>query len=508
MKKDAYLVAIVLMSIISTGYWVLYSINSYNTFHTYGDLAQFSYDMYYHIHYPLVVGGFQYLFFANHIAPDLLLLLPIYYFYQSPLTLLFAQAILVSFTAVVLYLVAADLTKNRAASLLIGAAFLLNPGTHAILLFDFHMEAFVPLFFILTFYYTIKTDRLKYAISLALLLGTIDIAPEIGISLGVALGLYALVNKKAWDKKTRKKIMMYCVATIMISLAVFFVYQRLISYINYLYVSGYYPTLPLLLRSIPYSSGVISAIIPTIKGGFAASMQIYNYPWRLLLTMLSIFAGLGVYFMFDPPFAVLFILPWLFMIFFISDIWFIKPWHQYYGLALGGIAAFNILSIKNMKVKVPNATQIALIGVAISVVLLVTSIPLFQTTTKFGFGGVREEMLLQVSPSTYNQIKDMDWAISTIPQNATVMAPDYIAGHMIDRRYVEYLSMGPIASSNSPGILEYNEWYEPDYILIDQGDEINPSQVSYTQAVEYYLQTNKSYALYDENGSAIVLKKI
>jgi hypothetical protein len=370
------------------------------------------------------------------------------------------------------------------------------------------MEAFVPLFFILTFYYTIKMDKLKYVISLALLLGSIDIAPEIGVSLGIALGFYALFNKKAWDKKTRNKIIRYCIATIIISLIVFFAYQKLIDYMNYLYLSGHYQTLPLLLRSIPYSSGVIDAIIPTIKGGFAASMQIYSYPWRLLLTMFSIFAGLGVFFMFDPLFAILFILPWLFMVFFVSDIWFIKPWHQYFGLALGGIAAFNILSVKNMKVKVPNATQIALIGVIISIVLTIISIPLFNTTTKFGLGGVQEEMLFHVSPLMHNQIKSMDWAISTIPKNATIMAPDYIAGHMTNRRYMEYLSSGPIASSNSPGILEYSEFYEPEYIIIDQNDAINPSQISYFQTDQYYLQTNKSYAIYEENKSVIVLKKI
>ena len=61
--------------------------------------------MYYHLHYPNIVWGLQYLIFGNHIAPDLILVLPMYAIFQSALTLLFIQAAVLSVTGLVLFAV-------------------------------------------------------------------------------------------------------------------------------------------------------------------------------------------------------------------------------------------------------------------------------------------------------------------------------------------------------------------------------------------------------------------
>ena len=111
-KLDVCLALAIVFTAASAAYWFMFSINSYNTFHEYEDLGGFVYDMYYHLHYPGIVGGLQYLVFGNHIAPDLLMMLPAYAVFQSPLTLVFIQALVLSITGFVLFFVARNLLKE------------------------------------------------------------------------------------------------------------------------------------------------------------------------------------------------------------------------------------------------------------------------------------------------------------------------------------------------------------------------------------------------------------
>ena len=139
----------VLISII---YWSCYSLNAYHTYQEYGDVGLSAYDMYYHIHYASILNGFQYLVFANHISPDQLFILPIFALFPSVPTLLFIQAIVISLTGLVIFFVSRTIIKNEKISLLLCLAFLINPGTFGILLFDYHAEMLLPILFMLMFY--------------------------------------------------------------------------------------------------------------------------------------------------------------------------------------------------------------------------------------------------------------------------------------------------------------------------------------------------------------------
>src|SRR5208283_4969557 len=122
-KRDVCLVLAALFTLANFTYWCLYSVNAYNTFHEFGDLGAFAYDMYYHIHFPNIVGGLQYVVFGNHIAPDLILLLPAYAVFQSAMTLLFIQAAVLSVTGLVLFFVARDFLKDNKMALLLSVAY-------------------------------------------------------------------------------------------------------------------------------------------------------------------------------------------------------------------------------------------------------------------------------------------------------------------------------------------------------------------------------------------------
>ncbi len=152
-KWDIYLILAGLLTVANFTYWCMYAINAHNIFHEYEDLGAFAFDMFYHLHYPNIVWGLQYLIFGNHIAPDLILMVPLYAIFQSPLTLLFIQAAVLSVTGLVLFIVARELIKDNKLALLLSIAYFLNPGIHGMFIFDFHAESLIILLYLLTFYF-------------------------------------------------------------------------------------------------------------------------------------------------------------------------------------------------------------------------------------------------------------------------------------------------------------------------------------------------------------------
>ncbi|MEM3640480.1 MAG: DUF2079 domain-containing protein [Candidatus Bathyarchaeia archaeon] len=129
-------------------------------------------------------------FLGAHFSPILLLIVPIYALYQSPLTLLALQSFIVGLAALPLYWIAKDKLKNKLWGLTFATAFLLHPALHGMTCFDFHVEAFIPVFFLFAFYFFDNGKWLKGFIFSILTLSTIEFAPI----LILFLGLYFLIK--------------------------------------------------------------------------------------------------------------------------------------------------------------------------------------------------------------------------------------------------------------------------------------------------------------------------
>jgi uncharacterized membrane protein len=78
-----------------------------------------------------------------HFSPLLLILLPVYYLFQGPETLIVSQTVLLSLGAIPLYLLGREKLGDRAGCG-IALLYLLNPALHGINLYDFHEVAFLP----------------------------------------------------------------------------------------------------------------------------------------------------------------------------------------------------------------------------------------------------------------------------------------------------------------------------------------------------------------------------
>ena len=79
---------------------------------------------------------------GDHFHPILVLLAPLYWINDSPVTLLLAQSALVCFTAIPIYLFAIKRLKSKKRALLIVVIFLFNAAIMRMVRFDFHEVAF------------------------------------------------------------------------------------------------------------------------------------------------------------------------------------------------------------------------------------------------------------------------------------------------------------------------------------------------------------------------------
>ncbi len=105
--------------------------------------------------FPLSIHPPSYL--GDHFIPFIVLLLPFYSLFSSPLALLFIQSLALGLAAWPLYGVARCFLKDtpyqKRGALLVAFLFLLNPFLWNTNLFEFHIVSFLPLLFFSAFYF-------------------------------------------------------------------------------------------------------------------------------------------------------------------------------------------------------------------------------------------------------------------------------------------------------------------------------------------------------------------
>jgi uncharacterized membrane protein len=293
----------------SITYWCAFAINSYSTFRLSWDVANSAYDMFYHIHYPAAVHGLQYLSFAAHLAPDQLLVLPIFYLYQSPLTLLFMQAVVLSFTGLLIFFIAKRLLKNSFFGLLLCFAFLISPGMHGMFISDYHAEFLIIPFVLLTFYCFMTMKRIPFLASALLLLGTIETAAFVGVALGVGLLFYELLYDRKIKKTLRNERLRLSFWLIALSIVAVAAYAYAASSLNSGYSSGSYQTLPTELRVINFGPQQAGQLASALGNNLSAPQPIS--PAFAIYGLMVVFLGFGIGALLIPEVTLILALPWL-----------------------------------------------------------------------------------------------------------------------------------------------------------------------------------------------------
>lgn len=133
-------------------------------------------------------------FFSEHFSPLLLLLIPCYLIYDNPITLMIVQGIAVALSTIPLYHIARVYLSDKLAPVCIVAAYLNYFYLLNGLMFDFHIEIFMPVCIFATFWFLRQRRPVYYGVALTLGLACKEDMP-IYFAL---LGVYACLWGKRW----------------------------------------------------------------------------------------------------------------------------------------------------------------------------------------------------------------------------------------------------------------------------------------------------------------------
>jgi uncharacterized membrane protein len=127
-------------------------------------------------------------FFGTHFSPVLFLVLPFYYVASSPQTLLVSQSLILALGAIPLYFFAKNVLKSKTMAVVFSLVYLIYPPLQGINWFDFHAQAFLPVFFFSAFYFLYKEKWPQYFLFIFL---SLAVAENVPITV-VFIGLYCL----------------------------------------------------------------------------------------------------------------------------------------------------------------------------------------------------------------------------------------------------------------------------------------------------------------------------
>ena len=165
-------------------------------------------------------------FFGTHFSPILFLVLPFYGLTSSPHALLIFQSLILALGAVPLYFFAKNALNNKAVAVVFSLAYLFYPPLQGVNWFDFHVQAFLPLFFFCAIYFLANENFPRYFLFVFLAL---TVAENVPITVAF-LGLYcfwrfrkrivsAVKSRKLVDKNLLVPILTIAIAVAWLFLA-------------------------------------------------------------------------------------------------------------------------------------------------------------------------------------------------------------------------------------------------------------------------------------------------
>jgi uncharacterized membrane protein len=454
-KRDRLFLLLILIAVIYVAFWVGYAGYKYNSLQSsWFDIGAETFSFYYHIKWPQNIGGLQFLSFAEHIDPFELAILPFFSLYPSPITLLIIQDVALAAAALVIYLIGRNVIGNRYIGFALAIAFLINPGVNGITIYDFHPEAFIPLFCILSFYFYMRSKKSLFVIETSI---------TVGISILLAFALYEIFystdDRKRMLKSNLKLIGICAIITILFFLFYYFVLNSL----SLSYAAGAYPNMPSQFRVVNFFGSQLKTLLSPPK-----ISQIYpaNYFILLALTGIAILLlGFGFHAIRRIPIiALILISPWLFEVFLLHNPIFPTLVNEYYAYALGGAVIAACLGIitatKKANIK-PLKASFDIILIALLILIYASSIllPAIPQTNPLKWS---------IKNSTTASIGTATLALNT---NSSIMSQPSIAAHLY--RF-EGLEMPPdvrLYAFTQSGFIATNVSFysgRPDYIMLDK----------------------------------------
>jgi uncharacterized membrane protein len=167
--------------------------------------------------------------FGIHFSPIFFVIMPIYAIYPNPATLLVLQSFVLALGALPLYLLASRKLHSEKLALVIPTLYLLSPLVQGINWYDFHPEAFLPLFFLSALYFFDAKKTVGYFVSVFLALMCLEFASFIFIF----VSLFLIVKLKPWKKASIDKgKLRLLLVTIVVSIVWLIISLQVIHFFN------------------------------------------------------------------------------------------------------------------------------------------------------------------------------------------------------------------------------------------------------------------------------------
>jgi len=142
-------------------------------------------------------------FLGVHFSAIMFLLVPIYAIHSGPETLLVLQSLVIALAALPLYKLASHILRTKFRGLSIAAIYLLYFPIHLLNSYDFHLEAFLPLFIFSFSYFLVVKKPIKAVFFALLAMLTMEVAPIIVgfVALFFLLSLFPLSRLRSLSLK-------------------------------------------------------------------------------------------------------------------------------------------------------------------------------------------------------------------------------------------------------------------------------------------------------------------
>ncbi len=347
-------------------------------------------------------------YFGIHFSPFLIFLMPIFYIFPYPHTLLIIQSVAIASAAYPIYEIAYNYTSNRKISLYIALAYLFYLPNQLANLFDFHQQAFIPLFYSLIYLHFLKRDYLKMILYAMLTCLIIEFAPILII--GLSLYIY-LKNRK------NRKVIKYSFLMLIIALSTLIIGLAIISTINpiqtkfsFEYTFGNLGTTPaeILLNMLSKPKTLLCQTI----------LHVAKIKYLTILLAPLLFIPLT-----EPIGFILLAGPWIVVALLTSVPEYYSPFFQYIFFIS---AQLHILTIKRLREKQVIAFAILIASVTICIILGPIGLGYMDKST---FAHT-----VPIKPSIdENHIKALKKAIELIPENASAIVPNHVIPHLWNR---------------------------------------------------------------------------
>jgi uncharacterized membrane protein len=437
-------------------------------------------------------------FFGIHFSPILFLILPIYALYSTPQTLLILQSFVLALGALPLFKLTLRVLKYRVVGLLFVFAYLLYPPLQGINWFDFHVQSFLPLFFLSAMYFLEKKDWKYYLLFIVLALMCEEHATFVVLFLGlfVAFQYKARIISALRNRNLRETPLLISVTTVMLSVAWYFMTVRI--------RNTFFPVNPAFLSSFQASSNwsVLGVADPMM-----IPLHIIFYPLQAILALgydsllkisyiVILFAPLAFRSFFKMRYL-LPIVPWFFYGLFSNYQPYYVIFNQYPAYVISFIFVAAVYAICDNKMPSLKALRKYLLVIVLFSVL------------SFAFVSPLSPIVTMLSDSGLKPITPRDQLIHEIlayvPPNASIITHNNLFPH-VSSRINAYVAptIGPIWNGNPSECRRFTDEIlaKVDFVLVDIKSDPFAGSVVFS-----LMQENHGFRAFVSADGVILFKK-